>query len=167
MRVGEAVIHFADSRVAAATCGGVFISVLRQPPTLENINRLRAETRRLHDLRGGKYGSLSILEPSAVANVAADVREASARFAREFTMLGAAIIVEGSGFLPAAGRTLIAGIYLLTKKTYPHKIFAKPADGAAWLVPILAQAGVLHTAAELLVAAEAARQAIVPQLAER
>ena len=155
-----AVVHFADDRVAAATCGNVFISVLRRPPTLANINLLRAQTRKLDDVLHGKYGSLSILEPSSVGTVASEVREASATFAREFTMLGAAIVVEGSGIMPTAGRTLIAGIYLLTKKTYPHKIFARAGDGATWLVPILAAAGIEQGAAELLAAAETARSAI-------
>src|SRR2546423_8861555 len=101
-RVRGAVIHFADTRVAAATCGSVFISVLRKPPTLANINLLRAETRKLDEACHGRYGSLSILEPSSVGNVASEVREASAAFAREFSMLGAAIVVEGTGIMPTA-----------------------------------------------------------------
>ena len=51
-------------------------------------------------------------------------------------------------------------MYLVTKKHYPHKIFENPADDAAWLVPILATAGVKQTAAEIAAAAEEARNAM-------
>ena len=136
--------------------------VFRQPPTLENMAFLRAESAKLNQTLNGKYASLSILERTGIGNPASDVREASASLARDFTLLGAAIVLEGSGFLPAAGRTLITGIFLLTKKKYPHKIFSDAGDGATWLVPFLSAAGIQQSASEILAAAEATRKAIKP-----
>lgn len=43
---------------------------------------------------------------------------------------------------------------------YPHKIVSTAAEGAGWLVPILAQVGVTQSAADMVAAVEAARAAI-------
>jgi hypothetical protein len=99
------------------------------------------------------------LAPAADAT-SKEVRDKSAELARAHPILGAAIVIEGSGFRPAATRTLVAGMYLVTKKAYPHKIVSTPAEGAEWLVPLLASAGVQHTANEIVLAAEKTRAAL-------
>ncbi|MCU1279419.1 MAG: hypothetical protein JWM53_2965 [bacterium] len=155
-----AIIHDSDDRIALASLGAVYISVLRQPLTVDGLARLTKHSKRLFELHRGKCVSLAIIEPTAAAAASAEVREKSAELARAHPILGAAIVIEGSGFRPAATRTLIAGMYLVTKKEYPHKIVATPAEGAAWLVPILAQAGVAQSATDIVAAAEATRASI-------
>ncbi len=155
----DAIIHDCDDRIALASCGAVYISILRQPLTLDGLERMTRQSKRMSELHRGKSASLAIIEPGAATAASAEVREKSAELARAHRILGAAIAIEGSGFRPAATRTLVAGMYLVTKKDYPHKIVSTPAEGAEWLVPLLAQAGITHTALEIIAAAEATRAA--------
>jgi hypothetical protein len=128
----------ADERQALAVCGNVFVNVLRMVPTVQSINELRQVTRQMQDKHGAqRFGSLTVLEPMAVAGVADDVRKASQAYAQEFQPLGSAIVIEGVGFRGAALRTIIAGIYLFMSKCYPHKIWSTPIEGASWLAPRL------------------------------
>lgn len=156
----QAIIHDSDDRIALASCGAVYISVLRQPLTLDGLMRLTKQSKRMFELHHGQCASLAIIEPSAAAAASAEVREKSAELARAHPILGAAIVIEGSGFRPAATRTLIAGMYLVTKKEYPHKIVSTAAEGAEWLVPVLAKAGIPQSATDLIAAVEVARASI-------
>jgi hypothetical protein len=156
----RAIIHDSDDRIALASCGAVYISVLRKPLTVDGLQRMARESKRIYELYRGKCVSLAVIEPSAAAAATTEVREGSAELARAHRILGAAIVIEGSGFRPAATRTLVAGMYLVTKKEYPHKIVSTPLEGAEWLVPILAQVGVTQSADDMVTAVETARAAI-------
>lgn len=156
----KAMIHDCDDRIALASCGAVYISLLRKPLTLDGVARMATQSRRMFELYHGKMVSLAVIEPSAADAASKEVREASAALARAQPILGAAIVIEGSGFRPAATRTLVAGLYLVTKKDYPHKIVSTAAEGAEWLVPILAQVGVDQSAADMVAAVEVARAAL-------
>jgi hypothetical protein len=128
----------ADERQALAICGNVFVNVLRLVPTVQSIDELRRVSRQMQDKHGEeRFGSLSVLEPMAVASVSEDVRKASQAYAHEFNPLGSAIVIEGKGFRGAALRTIVAGIYLFVRKSYPHKICGTPLEGATWLAPRL------------------------------
>src|SRR5690242_3540322 len=110
---------------------------------------------------GGKAVSISVIEPTAAAAPAsAEVRNALETFAREGYVNAAAIVIEGTGFRAAAARTIVAGMYIVARRAYPHKIVATPAGGAAWLVEALAALGIAQAAAELVDAVEKARAAI-------
>ena len=48
-------------------------------------------------------------------------------------MLAMALVIEGSGMVVAAARTLIAGLQLVSRSSYPSSISSTLNDGAAWL----------------------------------
>jgi hypothetical protein len=156
----EAIIHDSDDGLALASCGAVYISLLHRPLTVDGVARMSRMSKRMFELYRGKCVSLAVIEPSAADAASKEVREKTAQLARAHPILGAAIVIEGSGFRPAATRTLVAGMYLVTKKEYPHKIVSTAAEGAAWLVPILAQVGVTQSPDDMVAAVEAARAAI-------
>lgn len=156
----EAIIHDSDGGLALASCGAVYISLLHKPLTVDGVMRMARQSKRMFELYRGKCVSLAVIEPSAADAASKEVRDKTAELARAHPILGAAIVIEGSGFRPAATRTLVAGMYLVTKKEYPHKIVSTAAEGATWLVPILAQVGVTQSVAEMVAAVEAARAAI-------
>jgi len=156
----QAIIHDSDDGLALASCGAVYISLLHKPLTVDGVARMARQSKRMFELYRGKCVSLAVIEPSAADAASKEVREKTAELARAHPILGAAIVIEGSGFRPAATRTLVAGMYLVTKKEYPHKIVSTAAEGAAWLVPILAQVGVTQSPEEMVAAVEAARAAI-------
>jgi hypothetical protein len=156
----RAIIHDCDDGIALASYGAVYISVLRKPLTIDGVARTARESKSMFERHRGKCVSLAVIEPSAAAAASAEVRAKSAELARAHPILGAAIVIEGSGFRPAATRTLVAGMYLVTKKEYPHKIVSTPAEGADWLATILARAGITQSADELVAAVAQARAAI-------
>jgi hypothetical protein len=128
----------ADERQALAICGNVFVNVLRLVPTTQSIGELRRVSIQMQEKHGKeRFGTLSVLEPMAVAGVSDDVRKASQEYAHEFNPLGSAIVIEGGGFRGAALRTIVSGIYLFMRKSYPHKICGTPLEGASWLAPRL------------------------------
>jgi hypothetical protein len=155
-------ILYADERLALATCSGVFLSVLRLPLNLQGAIHLRREAKTFNDRSAGRSGSLAIIEATASANPPSDVREHTAAMTRENKIIAAAITLEGSGFRPAAIRTMIAGLYLVARKEYPHKIFERASDAAEWLAPLMSKSGVQTGSAELYAAVEELRRAIKP-----
>jgi len=157
----EATIHDADDRLVLASCGQVYITLLHLPLTYDGAVRLGRESKRLAHAFDGKMCSLAIIEPSAASSPPPEVRELTTGLTTAHPLLGAAIVIEGSGFRAAATRTVVAGMYLISKKRYPHKIVQTAREGAAWLVPLLSGAGVRsQKVADLVAAVELARGAL-------
>src|SRR5947209_2040984 len=111
----QAIIHDTDDGLALASCGAVYISLLHKPLTIDGVGRMSRMSKRMFELYRGKCVSLAVIEPSAADAASKEVREKTAELARAHPILGAAIVIEGSGFRPAATRTLVAGMYLVTK----------------------------------------------------
>jgi hypothetical protein len=149
-------IHYSDDRLAIASVPGLLVSVLRQPLTLEGANILRVEARNYTNSMKGQHVSLSVIEPTAASSPTPEVREVTTQLAKENKILGAGIVLEGSGFGPATTRAIIAGMYLIAKKEYPHKVFDSVETAAAWLPTLVG--GV--TRADVVAAAAATRAAI-------
>jgi hypothetical protein len=159
----EATILESDGGLALASIGAVYISILRTPLTVDGVVLMARHSKRLYEARHGKSASIAIIEPSAASAASAEVRERSAELAKAHPILGAAIVIEGSGFRPAATRTLVAGMYLVTKKAYPHKIVSTAEEGAAWLVPILGQSGIEQSADAIVAAVAETRAMLTPR----
>jgi hypothetical protein len=149
-------IEHADERLALAFDGPLLISVLRKPLTVDGARAVHRAAQRAFDLYKGKAGSLTIIEPTASGSPPPEVREITTAMSRQFPLVGAAIIVEGSGFGAATTRTVIAGVYLLSKKNYPHKICSTVGEGATWLAALLPG----PSAQTIAAAGEAARAAL-------
>lgn len=139
-------------------CGNVFVNVLRQTPTVAGINDMRRLSKRMWARHQGNFGSLTVMEPMAVANVSEEVRKASDAYTREFVILASSIVIEGRGFKGAALRTIIAGMYLFSRNSYPHKICSTVHEGAVWLVPRLPSGS--PRVEELIEAVEATRASL-------
>src|SRR5205814_7203796 len=66
-------------------------------------------------------------------SVSSAEREEITRMAKDYTARGVALVIEGTGFRPAAVRGLIAGVYLVSRVVYPRKIFSVVREAALWL----------------------------------
>jgi hypothetical protein len=148
-------IDFADAGLAIVFDGSLLSIVLREPLTLERARMLYKASQRTFDLYKGKACSLTIIEPSAAANQTPEVRQVTTALSKEFSLLGSAVVIEGSGFAVATIRTVIAGVYLLSKKPYPAKIFPSVSEGASFLSPFLSR-----PAAEIAAIGETTRRAL-------
>jgi hypothetical protein len=131
---GESVsIGYRDDRSAAATWRNLFVVVLRQRAGAERLRRYRRVLERHVAAWPGQYASVTVLEATAYSEtVPADEREEMARMMRDFHGLGSAVVLEGTGFRPAAARTMLAGVYLITRPPYPHKVFDAVDLAARW-----------------------------------
>lgn len=84
-------------------------------------------------------GLLNIVEQTAPMPTS-DARERIAAFLRESTGIKAsAVAFEGTGFRAAAVRSVVAGLSLLARQPFPHKIFPTLETASDWLVPELKQ----------------------------
>lgn len=84
-------------------------------------------------------GLLNIVEQTAPMP-GSDARERIATFLREASRVSAsAVAFEGTGFRAAAVRSVVAGLALLARQAFPHKIFPTVETAAEWLVPTLAE----------------------------
>ncbi len=109
------------------------IFVLRDPLTLEHVRRLRRATGPVFARFADKRATLIVVEPSAVADVAKEVREAAADQIRSFPTTVAATVIEGTGFRAVAGRAIVAGILLLSQSRSTTKVFDGVDDAARWM----------------------------------
>lgn len=57
--------------------------------------------------------------------------------ARKFASIGSvcATIIEGSGFVPAAVRSVLSGVIMVARPAFPNKVFEGQDDAIHWLVP--------------------------------
>jgi hypothetical protein len=69
---------------------------------------------------------------------ATEVRDAAAGIAKsKMFRLGTANVVEVGGLRGSATRAFLSTISLLSRSSYPYKVYAKPEDAATWLAELL------------------------------
>jgi hypothetical protein len=127
-------IAFGDEVSAVGYVGNVLVSVTRNRQLIENLRRLRKAIDAHFKRWPGGVATISVLEPSAYSSmVSSEEREEISALARDYTARGVALVIEGTGFRPAAVRVMISGVYLVTRVSYPRKIFSTVTEGSAWL----------------------------------
>ncbi len=84
-------------------------------------------------------GGLLTIVPAEASLPSGEVREAIAKGLRKFSGFTrvAALAFEGSGFRAAAVRGIVTGITLLSRHTFPSKVFGSLEEASAWLAPQL------------------------------
>lgn len=83
------------------------------------------------------YGSITVIEPTVSMRMPDEARDASTALQRKYAdeMKCSAYLVEGTGFLPAAVRTMTAGMALVTRAKYAIKVFSDAPSCASWVAP--------------------------------
>lgn len=141
---GRARIVACDDDWSLAIRGRLMVTVWRTDVTL---GRVTAVDRAISDLlpacEGQGYGSITVIEPTISMRMPDDAREASTALQRRWgtEMKCSAYLVEGSGFLPAAVRTMTAGMALVTRSPYPVKVFSDGPGCASWVGPVVDMTG--------------------------
>jgi hypothetical protein len=159
----EAELHYADQLHAVVSVGNVFINLVRKPATVGMIRETRRQVQRHFRRWNNQCVAVSVLEPSAAQSVPREVRDESAALTAEFQSLAAATVIEGSGFRAAATRTAVSGMFLISRPSYPHKVFGNLADGASWVIEKVSRTAPLAvTSDDILRAIEVARAAVKP-----
>lgn len=126
-------LFYADEGCAFGALGSVLLTAMRRPPTGAQMRELRRHVAHHHREFGGKIRAFSLLERDAISiQVPSEVREETTSQMRDFPGLGTVVVVEGSGFRPAAMRALLSGIHLVLRPPYPFTICSTVDAGARW-----------------------------------
>jgi hypothetical protein len=90
-----------------------------------------------------------------------DVQAAADRLLTEYgpRTCGSATVLTASGFQASAARAMLATIYLLTRVSYPRRVFAEISEAEAWLVSLGKYERSIAASAMWLTEAVAARAA--------
>lgn len=135
----EHEVTFEDEGCRVATFRSLVVSVWRSTPT---VARLGAVLRAADKLRGlpPPAGAFSVVaaRPNIDLGGLSGVirRSAVGNFQRyKGDDLSSAFAIEGDGFMSAAMRSLLTGILIAARPTYPIHVFSTRADAAKWIVP--------------------------------
>jgi hypothetical protein len=115
----------------------ILFSAFRTQATLDALARVRSGIEKLAARVSGPLYTLTVLEPSAFnTTMPAPIREEAARIVRDMApRTGATVtIIEGTGFRSATARLVTSGVYLLSRQTFPTKVFGTVPEGARWLL---------------------------------
>ena len=132
----ELTFHEAGQDVVVATRPGLLVTAWGGAIQKEKIQRMDGVIRRLVEVsEGGRYSSITIVEPTISMRFEEDARETSMRLQKRWAphIRALAYLVEGMGFLPAAVRTLTAGLHLVTRAPYPLKVFRDAGELSGWV----------------------------------
>lgn len=132
--VGELSITYRDGEICTAQWRRVFVTIWLEAGTLEAIramDRMEGRFAALHR----RFSLLNIVPdvpmrrpPTGVSEVASDMLK---RYGPQ--LVGAAIVLGGSGFLPSLARSIMSGALLVSRSKAPTKYCASIGDAAAWL----------------------------------
>ncbi|TPV95453.1 MAG: hypothetical protein B7733_09875 [Myxococcales bacterium FL481] len=98
---------------------------------------LHRQTNRLADKFPDGVGLLTVVERSAPMPSTESRKLIASFFAGSTRIKASAVAMEGSGFRASAVRSVVAGLTMMAKQPFPHKVFATLAVGLHWLVPEL------------------------------
>jgi hypothetical protein len=115
----------------------VMFSAFRAQASLESLVEVRRCLKALAARVQGPIYTLTVLEPSAFnTSLPTPVREEASRIVRDMApRTGATVtVIEGTGFRSATARLVTSGVYLLSRQTFPTKVFDTVPEGARWLL---------------------------------
>ena len=135
---GGGGIILMDSGPGVRDAGGPIRPDAGPPPPID-AGPIACSSDLLLSCEGQGYGSITVIEPTLSMRMPDDAREASTALQRRWgtEMKCSAYLVEGSGFLPAAVRTMTAGMALVTRSPYPVKVFSDGPGCASWVGPVV------------------------------
>jgi hypothetical protein len=158
----EPTVLWADAGAAMAQHQNLTVLVVRQAMTLERLELLRRTTEDVVKTYGTRRARLTVVEAAAVTDVSKEVRDASAGLLRAFPAHSTATVVEGGGFRAIAGRSIMAGLTLISGQRSNNRIFGDATEAAHWIAgrlpkPDGARPLLPHDASALIAMARAAR----------
>ena len=136
--LGHLEVVEANDAWALAVRSRLVVTVWRTNVTLARVNLVDTAIRRLVP-RCGKagYSAITVLEQRVSLRMPDDARDASTQLQRRWDdhMRCSGYLVEGTGFLPAAVRTMTSGMALFTRSKAKIKVFSDGELLAEWIGP--------------------------------
>lgn len=126
------LVHCSENH-AIGYCGPMILVAWRRLTTSAGVVHLRDVHQRVAPLHPGGVGLLTIIEANAPAPDAT-VREELARYMADSAAVlkSSCVVFEGTGFRAAMVRSVVAGLTMLARQPFPHRVFATVDEGIAW-----------------------------------
>ncbi len=113
---------------------GAYILDFRDTPTRESLDATIIGKRKIESLFPEGLYVFNIIDGQRPAPDS-DVRNYAAKKQTEDNqgVLAHITVVRGDGFRPSTIRSLLTGLYLMSRAPFPRKVFAHLHDGTSWL----------------------------------
>jgi hypothetical protein len=136
---GNDLVEVQEPGYCIGAWNDVLYSAFRAQATLDSLVKVRRAIEQLASQIPGPIYTLTVLEPSAFnTTMPAPIREEASRIVRDMApRTGATVtVIEGTGFRSATARLVTSGVYLLSRQTFPTKVFPTVYEGAHWLLSL-------------------------------
>lgn len=119
-----------------ATWRDTFVLIYHVNTTKAGVDLLDQKCEAFAKTRPNGIALITIVEENAPMPPS-EARDALAAFLgrQSASIKVSAVVYEGSGFRAAAVRSVVAGLTLMARQTYPHKVFATAEEGITWMAP--------------------------------
>lgn len=118
--------------------GDTFIIIFHRNTTVPGVAALANAASRFAEARPNGIGTVTIVEETAPMPPS-DARAALAKALDDHSerVRVSAVAYEGTGFRAAAVRSVVAGLTMVARQPYPHKVFATVEEAMVWMAPQL------------------------------
>ena len=133
--MGTPVVHFVDGSALIAVDRNLLVGAWWHTATGAHVEAFREGARRILADHGKFASALLIMEGDGVFTFSDEVRRGATELVRETEAQGAgtALVVLRAGFVGAAIRAFLAGIFLVARSKEPQRAFADTPEAARWL----------------------------------
>jgi len=147
-----------DEHHLVATWGNLLLLIWKNETRLAAIQGLRDTMQGLAKRQPDGMTLLTVIERGAPLPSSTE-RRALSDVLRDFSgsVLRSAVLIDADGLRAATVRSVITGLTLIARQPYPHRVFGRAAEAAAWLYPTLRFDGAKPNSLELLGAIDTIR----------
>ena len=132
-----------DARVILASYGRLHVAIIRGPLSADDVHVGERFRRQLADETGGPTGVVCIAtqgQPIPSQEVLKSAADASLEHGT--AVAAAAMVIGGSGFWASTARSAINSVFVVARKSYPTRFFARTTDALAFVLQNLGEDGV-------------------------
>lgn len=129
------IIHSVPDQ-SLASWGDTFILLFHLNTTVPGVMEIDRAITRFSESRPNGIGIITIVEEAAPMPPS-DARDALVKVLEGISrcVKVSAVAFEGTGFRAAAVRSVVAGLTMVARQSYPHKVFATVEEAMAWMAP--------------------------------
>ena len=144
----EIKVHFLDEGLVVTSWDNLLLNRWYGAPDVDRIQRLWDVQAAFRDaLPDRRQAVISIFESSAGLRMSEPARRRATQLAADMedSVICLGQIVRGSGFFSSVTRSIVSGVMLLSRASYPSQVFAEVEPCAKWMVdPWRGQTGALE-----------------------
>lgn len=130
----ELELLLTEPELRLGAIGPFVVAQWLRPPSAAQMRQMRTSLRPWVS-RTGAFASLNLIDVAQLAPMDEGAREEVAVTQRLFAAEQRALanVIEGTGFVASAARSVAAGVAFLSRVTFPQRVFDRSASACAWL----------------------------------